>query len=135
MFSAMDKLGSGMTASQAWMDVTGNNITNMNTTRTTEGGPYQRQSVLFKEAFKENGLSSEPNGVEVDKIVKDPNVELVYDPSHPDANQEGYVAFPAIDLAAEMSNMIMASRGYEANVTAFNNVKTIMEKINEIGNV
>ena len=137
MFSTINTIGSGMTASQERLEVTSNNITNMDTTRTANGGPYHRQSVLLesKNSFDSMFNKSVGSGVEVKKIVEDPNERLEYDPKHPDADEEGYVHYPEINIAAEMTDMMQAQRSYEANVTAFNAAKKVMQKTQEIGRV
>lgn len=130
-----DLIGSGMTANKEWLEVTSNNIVNINTTRTANGGPYHRQAVVFeaKEKFDNLLNSKTGEGVEVKKVVEDKNETLVYNPEHPDANKEGYVRYPAINIAAEMTNMMQAQRGYQSTVTTFNNAKKMMEKTFEIG--
>lgn len=137
MFSAMNIASSGMSASKEWLEVTTNNISNINTTRTEDGGPYHRQNVIFKEKNGFDDLFSKEmgDGVKVDKIAVDTNEKVVFDPKHPDANQEGYVRYPAINLAAEMTNLVQAQRAYESNVTVFNDLKKVMQKELEIGRV
>jgi flagellar basal-body rod protein FlgC len=131
MFKVLDIAGSGMAANQQFLEVTANNITNMNTTRTSDGGPYHRQSITFGQMLDD----TIGGGVKVDAIHQDKQEQLVYAPTHPDANAEGYVRFPAINLAAEMTNMMVGQRSYEANVTVFNSMKKIMEKEQEIGRI
>lgn len=137
MFSMFDISGSGMSANQEWLDVTSNNISNMNTTRTADGGPYHRQTISFesKSSFDDLFKKTMGDGVQVDEIKEDPSVQVVYNPDHPDADAQGNVKMPAIDLSAEMANMIMAQRGYEANVTTFNATKQVVQKQLEIGRV
>lgn len=137
MFGAINTSASGMSATREWMEATTNNISNINTTRTSDGTPYQRQTVNFaaKEMFDDLFSKQVGGGVEVNQVLHDKNVKTVYDPKHPDANEEGYVDYPAIDMAAEISNLIMAQRSYEANVTAFNSTKQVMKKEQEIGRV
>src|SRR5690606_8783569 len=120
---------SGMTAERLRMDTIANNLANANTTRTADGGPYRRQVPVF--AVRETGLGARPGrftggGVRVVGIRHDPGPpRLVYDPSHPDAGPDGYVAMPNVDLVREMVDLITASRAYEANVTAFNTAKSM----------
>jgi flagellar basal-body rod protein FlgC len=135
---------SALTAERLRMDVIANNIANANTTRTQEGGPYQRMQVVFTprvDASREfapmlstmtkDGL---PMGVRVTSIQKDQApARMVFDPTHPDADTEGYVAFPNINVTNEMVDLISASRAYEANVTAMNASKSMMLKALEIG--
>jgi len=124
------------------MDVISNNIANVNTTRTAEGGPYRRQLVTFQPRTVEQGAFSHifsqqleaGNGVRVVGIIKDEApLRKVYDPSHPDADIQGYVEFPNINIVSEMVDMITATRAYEANVTAVNAAKSMALKALEIG--
>lgn len=142
MFGAIDSAASGLTAERLRMDIISNNIANVNTTRTAEGGAYKRQLAVF--APREgNGnsfaqfLSQELNsgsGVRVVGITKDNSpTRRVYDPAHPDANQEGYVEMPNVNVVTEMVDMISATRGYEANVTVINAAKSMALKALEIG--
>lgn len=135
MFSTLNISGSGMTANKTWLETIGNNISNVNTTRTEEGGPYKRQTVTFGERKEfEKMLQKETGaGVEVNEIIQDDNVRLVYDPEHPDANEEGYVEYPEINIVAEMTDLLMAQRGYEANASVLSATKDIMKKEMEIG--
>ncbi|GAB6457630.1 flagellar basal body rod protein FlgC [Bacillus luti] len=130
-----EKIASGMSANKLFLDVTANNITNMNTTRTEQGGPYQRQSVVFKEkgSFNEFFQQETGAGVEVESVRQDSSFRTVYDPDHPDADEKGFVKYPSINITAEMTNMVMAQRGYEANVTLFNQVKELNDKTMQIG--
>lgn len=137
MFKTIDIIGSGMTANKQWLELTANNITNMNTTRTEEGGPYHRQTLQLeaKNSFDDLFDKQVGDGVKVSKVVTDKTENLVYDPQNVDANEEGYVRFPAINLAAEMTDMMQAQRSYEANVTTLNATKEVMKKEMEIGKV
>lgn len=141
--NSMDISASGLTAERLRMDVISQNIANVNTTRTSSGGPYRRKLVLFKEiqspsSFKNifdkvkgsfNGL-----GVEVTGIVDDQTpFRKVFDPGNPDADKSGYVNLPNINIVSEMVDMISATRAYEANVTAFNATKSMLQKSLEIG--
>ncbi|SJZ64015.1 flagellar basal body rod protein FlgC [Selenihalanaerobacter shriftii] len=136
LFGGMNISASGMTAQRLRMDLISNNIANINTTRTEDGGPYKKKSPVFKAKgqakFSLPDVASNKGqmgqGVEVTSI-KESNKppRLVYNPNHPDANQEGYVKMPNIDIASEMVNMISASRAYEANVTALNASKKMFK--------
>ncbi len=139
---ALGSSGSGLTAQRLRMNLISQNLANINTTRTAEGGPYRRKDVVFGAApIQENFLDvlngemvMKPSNVQVMGIVEDPrNPRLVYDPEHPDANEEGYVAMPNINLMEEMVNMISATRSYEANVTATKATKDMALKALEIG--
>lgn len=130
--TAIEISASGLTAERLRLDTIANNIANINTTRTPEGGPYRRQQVVFQSALQEvsywtkGARATLGAGVRVAGIQEDaaPPV-MVYDPQHPDANQQGYVAMPAINVVKEMTDMISASRAYEANVTALNAAKSM----------
>lgn len=143
-FDAMNINASGLTAQRLRMDVISENIANVNTTRTAEGGPYQRKTVVFQEIPNEiqfSGVFGEAvrrvyqgGGVRVSKIAEDDALgNLTYDPSHPDANEEGYVRMPNVNIVEEMVNMISASRSYEANITAMNTTKAMINKTLELG--
>ena len=146
-FSALDISASGLTAQRLRMDIIAENIANVETTRTETGGPFKRKTVLFQERgsvgpFVEffsramGGVVKDPGGVRVSRVVEDqrPGAK-VYDPSHPDADAEGYVTKPNVNIVEEMVNMISASRSYEANVTAFNATKSMLAKTLELGSV
>lgn len=143
MFGSIDAAASGLTAERLRMDVISNNIANVNTTRTTEGGPYRRQMVTFAAREDENSFAqilaknlnpSTGTGVRVVGISKDNSpTRKVYDPAHPDANRDGYVEMPNVNIVSEMVDMIGATRGYEANVTVLNAAKSMALKALEIG--
>lgn len=143
LFSSMDTSASGLTAERVRMDVISQNIANVNTTRTVQGGPYKRKLVVFKEIQPDSFKSIldtvkakyTGKGVEVVQIAEDDQTPLrkVYDPGHPDADQNGYVEYPNVNIVSEMVDMISATRAYEANVTAFNASKSMFQKSLEIG--
>ncbi|NIA11255.1 MAG: flagellar basal body rod protein FlgC [Nitrospiraceae bacterium] len=130
--------GSGLAAQKAKMDVIMSNLANIDTTRTPGGGPYKRRVVVFSAKplngnFEDN-LTDALRTVKVGGIIKDKkDVKMVFDPGHPDANKNGFVAMPAINRVVEMSDMIMTNRAYEACVTAFNAAKSIALKALELG--
>lgn len=141
--SGMNISASGMSAQRLRMDIISQNIANVNTTRTEDGSPYRRQTVVFAEKspstfdqvlMSKTGTNS-GNGVKVTEIVQDTetSMNLVYDPSHPDADEDGYVAYPNVNTVTEMTNLIDASRSYEANVTAFNATKNMALKTLDVG--
>lgn len=141
-FGSMDTSASGLTAQRLRLDIISQNIANANTTRTAEGGPYQRKAVIFESASNPSQFNAilnkyekgRNNGVRVAKIAKDEKeFPIVYDPTHPDADERGYVRMPNVNQVEEMVNMISASRSYEANVTAFNTMKSMATKALEIG--
>src|SRR5437868_3014307 len=118
---------SGLAAQRMRMNTISSNIANINTTRTPEGGPYRRKDVVFESMPDARNfgdmIKTPPNDnfqrVQVTDIVPDQKAPLLkYEPDHPDANAEGYVAYPNINLMEEMANMIQATRSYEANVSA-----------------
>ena len=122
MFDSLNISASGMTAQQLWMDVISSNLANADTTKGANGKPYQREEVVLEQAPPSFGEVL--GGVEVAGIVKDPSPpQLVYDPGNPDANKQGYVAMPNVNPVTEMVDLISASRGYEANVTAMTAAK------------
>lgn len=133
--SIYDTLGSSMSGNRLWMETIANNITNVNTTRTKNGGPYQRQTVIFQEkkSFNDYFQQELGTGVEVKKVVSQNQDRIVYQPEHPDANEEGFVRFPSINLIAEYTNLISAQRGYEGAVTTYNSLKEVSDKTLEIG--
>ena len=141
IFGAIDVAASGMTAERLRLDVISNNIANVNTTRTADGGPYRRQFVVFEPRQGDASSFSQVmsgqlqlNGVRVSGIRKDDSpLRMVYEPGHPDADAQGYVRMPNINIVTEMVDMMTASRAYEANVTSVNVAKSMMLKALEIG--
>ncbi|WP_129596916.1 flagellar basal body rod protein FlgC [Anaerophilus nitritogenes] len=142
MFHSININASGLTAERLRMDIISKNIANANTTRTSSGTPYRRQVPVFKQvdaSFSQvlsQVKNGEPvgNGVEVIGIKEDKSpFKKVYNPGHPDADKEGYVQMPNVDIVTEMVNMISATRSYEANVTAMNSTKSMAMKALEIG--
>ncbi len=144
IFSSFNINSSGLTAQRYRMDIISQNIANANTTRTADGTPYRRKVVTFAEKNTHTPFSRVLNtardkysgdGVKVDRVYEDEETDMtmVYDPSHPDADENGYVTYPNVNIITEMTNMIDASRAYEANSTAFNASKAIAMKGLEIG--
>ena len=149
IFSSINTAASGLTAQRTRLDVIANNIANVNTTRTTEGGPFRRSRVIFRPRvpqpywrspflprYLDNGIGK---GVRVVKIDKDYDAQLrlVYDQTHPDAiksgPKKGYVEYPNVNVVNEMVDMISASRAYEANVAIIDGSKSMFLKALEIG--
>jgi len=132
-FNVFTVSASALEAQKQRMNVIASNMANVHSTRTDEGGPYRRKDVLFSAA----AVQSDPDtlaGVKVVDIVADSTpFRTVYDPGHPDADKEGYVSMPNINIIEEMVNMMMASRAYEASVSAFNMSKTMFLKTLELG--
>ena len=143
MFTAFDINASGMTAERYRMDIIAENVANANTTRTEDGTPYRRKVVVFEEKNSQTPFRHVLNaardrysgtGVKVTGVYEDewPEMKMVYDPSHPDADENGYVTYPNVSTITEMTNLIDASRAYEANSTAFSASKSIALKGLEI---
>lgn len=137
IFNAMDVAASGMTAQRTRLDIISQNIANVNTTRDEHGRVYRRQTVVFRENSNSsfdhilsNKLETyDAKGVKIAAIVEDTREgAMVYDPMHPDADENGYVMLPNVNTVTEMTNMIDASRSYEANATAFNAAKAMAAK-------
>ena len=137
IFSSFNINASGMTAQRYRMDIISENVANANTTRTEDGTPYRRKVVTFEQRGEQVGTFSsifgrasesyKGQGVRVGKVSEDTwnDMIMAYDPSHPDADENGYVTYPNVNIVTEMTNLIDASRSYEANATAFNASKTI----------
>lgn len=141
IFGAMDVSATGMTAQQTRTDIISQNIANVNTTRDANGNAYKRKYVIFEEksfpTFDETlsfATGHTGKGVKVTEIVEDDEEgRLVYDPSHPDADEDGYVMYPNVNTVTEMTDMIDATRAYEANVTVLNSTKGMALKALDIG--
>ena len=151
--NSINIIGSGLTAQQLRLDIVSENVTNSQTTRVENGeGAYRRKVVVFeavsgRDSFREamaraaNGLvpntqQPTPNagGVRVTRIAEDESpMKIVYDPTHPDADEEGYLEMPNVDMVKEMTDAMAATQAYSANVTAFNTLKTIVAQGLEIG--
>ena len=151
LMNSLNISASGMSAQRTRMDIIAQNVANVNTTRDENGEPYIRKTVVFAERANANknfesyltaqktGVSYKNQtgtGVKITSIVEDhvSAMKKVYDPSHPDADEEGYVTYPNVNTVTEMTNLIDASRSYEANVTAFNATKNMALKGLELGN-
>ena len=141
-FSSMRVSATGLDAQMKRMNTISSNIANAETTRAEGGGPYKRKDPVMaaqtdRESFGEilkNEMDENVQGVQVTEIAEDTRApRMVYNPSHPDANPEGYVAMPNVNTVEEMANMISAQRSYEANVTAMNAAKAMANKALEIG--
>lgn len=140
---AMAASSSGMAAQRFRMNIIAANLANAETTRTPEGGPYRRREVIFgalpgprtfEEVLRQQSQNDEVLHVKVLGVAIDKRPPVLkFDPSHPDANEEGYVAMPNISTVEEMVNMMLATRSYEANVAAFNATKAMAFKALEIG--
>lgn len=148
LFGTLNTSGSGLTAQRMRLDVIANNIANATTTRTTDGGPFQRSRVVLRPiddslTFKSHLLPGAlekrvGQGVRVQTVEKDEAApRMNYDPTHPDAIQsgkwKGYVMMPNVNIVQEMVDMISANRSYEANVTMINSGRQMFEKALSIG--
>ena len=142
--TTLNIIGSGMTAQQLRLDVISENVTNINTTRTESGGAYRRKVVVFEaesEARAARRGAAVPNrryqvagGVRVADIQEDSDENIiVYDPTHPDANEAGYLELPNVTLVKEITDAMAASQAYSADVTAFNTLKQVIARGLEIG--
>jgi flagellar basal-body rod protein FlgC len=134
IFESMEVAGSALTAHRLWMDSISSNLANINTTRTLDGGPYKRKVPIFAEMLdKTIGGYEDIGGVRVVEIAEDPTPpRLAYQPEHPDADENGYVSFPNVNLVREMTDMLVASRAYEANLAVADNAKTMWNGALEI---
>ena len=136
---SMDIAASALTAQRLRMDVISSNVANAETTRTPSGGPYRRAQVLFSPTAMSARVGDRPGesasvGVEVTSIVADEMPpRMVYDPKHPDADDQGMVAYPNVDVTTEMVDMLSATRAYEASITVLNASKSMAIKALDIG--
>ena len=143
LFQSFNISASGMTAERFRTDIIAENIANVNSTSTPDGGPYRRKIVTFSErevtpfsqfySASKNALVG--NGVKVTKVTEDYETDFIkeYDPSNPDADENGYVSYPNVNTVTEMTDLIDATRAYEANTTAFQASKALAEKGLSIG--
>lgn len=140
--SSMNISASALTAQRQRLDIISENIANLNTTRTEAGGPYRRKMVVlqaqeetsFKTVLGRKAQQKQKAGVYVSEIVEDEReFTPVYDPEHPDANEEGYVLMPNVELVKETVDAMTASRSYDANVTSFNTWKLMAQRALDIG--
>ena len=142
VMGGMNVSASGMSAQRLRLDIISQNIANVNTTRDENGNAYRRKTVVFAEKdmssfgnILQYTAGTTGDGVKVTEIAEDTETEMrkVYDPSHPDADEDGYVTYPNVNTVQEMTDMIDATRAYEANVTAFNATKNMALKGLEVG--
>lgn len=145
--SSLDIAGSGITAQKRRMDVIAENMVNRETTRTEAGGPYRRKLVVFREIKGDTSFSSAmrfarlrrgdagpKGGVMVREIIEDQSDFIpVYDPSHPDAGEDGYVMMPNVNSTTEMIDAMAATRSYSANIAAFEAIKNMAQQALQIG--
>jgi flagellar basal-body rod protein FlgC len=134
-FGVFQVSASALAAQRQRMNTIASNMANAHSTRTAEGGPYRRQDVVFTTDAQASGQAGLA-GVKVSGIVRDESpFKMIYDPGHPDADKDGFVPMPNVNVIEEMVNMMMASRAYEASVSAFNLSKSMFMKTLELGNV
>lgn len=143
LFQSFNISASGMTAERFRTDIIAENIANVNTTSTESGGPYRRKVVTFAERqvtpfsqyYSTSKNAQVGNGVKVSRVTEDYETDFImeYDPSNPDADENGYVHFPNVNTVTEMTNLIDATRAYEANATAFDASKGMAETGLSIG--
>jgi flagellar basal-body rod protein FlgC len=132
-FIVLEVSASALDAQRQRMNVIASNMANVHSTRTEEGGPYKRKDVVFSATMLESN-PVELEGVKVVEIATDNTPQkMVYDPGHPDADKDGFVAMPNINIIEEMVNMMMAFRAYEASVSTFNMTKSMFMKTLELG--
>lgn len=139
--TALDMGASALSAERTHINIISMNLANAKTTRTQDGGPYRRRSVVMEATpvdapfakQMQGALDKELRGVRVQAIAVDQRPhKLVYEPGHPDANEDGYVAYPDINVVEEMAALMTAQRGYEANVTTVDAIKQMYNKALEI---
>lgn len=124
LFDSLEIAGSSLTAHRLWMDLISQNLANVNTTRTPEGGPYKRRVPVFAERLQD--INNDFKGVGVERIEADDlPPRMVYQPEHPDADAQGYVAYPNVNVVSEMTDMMVATRAYEANLMVVESAKEI----------
>ena len=145
IFGALEISASGMSAQRARIDVISSNVANVHTTRVDGGSYYKRQVIVLKESklsldFSSIlndeigfGIGDQLSGVEVVEVSTiNESAKMIYEPNHPDANEEGMVSYPNINIIEEMVNMILSSRAFEANLTVFNTAKEMISQSLEI---
>ena len=131
--SARDIAVSGLRAQRTRMNIIANNLANVNTTRTPQGGAFKRQLTILHGEPIQPAVPGRNPGVRVEKVMDDPSpLRMVYDPSHPDANKDGYVSYPNVDVAMEMVDMLSAERAYDANVAVILSSRRMRERALEI---
>jgi flagellar basal-body rod protein FlgC len=137
IFKSMDVSASGLTAQRQRLDIIAENLANVHTTRTTQGGPYQRKSVIFRSRPAEDNFASllnTPEKVEVSHVVQNSEgMRPEHDPGHPDADEKGMVQYPNVNPVSEMVHLMLASRAYEANVAVLRAGKSMANKALDIG--
>ncbi len=143
IFGSLKIAGSSLFAQRLRMDVIANNVANVNSTRGEDGEPYRRQAVVFREQSASASFNNilgratgmtEAGGVEVTEIHRDTSApRKVHDPAHPDADEEGYIYLPNVDVVTEMTDLVSATRAYQASTTVINATKSIAQSALNIG--
>jgi flagellar basal-body rod protein FlgC len=138
LLTAIEVNASGLTAQRKRVELSSSNLANSQTTRTESGGPYRRKDVVFQTLSFQDSLGAAVGdgveGVEVSDVVEDQTpFDRRYEPGHPDADAEGYVSYPNVNAMAEMSNIVSASKSYEANIAAIGILKTMVARTLDIG--
>ena len=136
LLTGIDSTASALDAERVRMDVISENIANVNTTRDLDGKPYQRREVVFENVLKaqQDSIGGGAEAVRIARIQKDARPpRMIYNPGHPDANAQGYVTYPNVNVVTEMVNLMTASRAYEAGVTSIESLKTMAKTAIKIG--
>lgn len=134
LFNVFDIAGSAMTAQSMRLNVVASNMANADSVTGSDGQPYRAKQVIFQAQAVNNSMPNGVNGVAVTKVIDDPSpMKLKYDPQSPFANAEGYVTMPNVNVVEEMTNMISASRSYQANVEMMNTAKTMIQRTLTLG--
>jgi flagellar basal-body rod protein FlgC len=138
LITALDVNASGLTAQRKRVELSSSNLANSQTTRTADGGPYRRKDVVFQSStFDESlgvALGNGVSGVEVANVVEDPRpFDRRYEPGHPDADADGYVSYPNVNVMEEMANLVEGSRSYDANLSAMAIIKSMITRTLDIG--
>lgn len=134
IFDSMQISSSGLSLERLKLDTISTNIANVNTTRTAEGGPYQKKEVIFQEALKQSTLpfsntnGNKSFGVQATELAKVDSIIMEYNPNHPDSNDEGYVQLSNVNMTDEMIEMMTTLRTYDANITALNAGKDMLKQ-------
>jgi flagellar basal-body rod protein FlgC len=132
--NVFDIAGSAMTAQSMRLNVTASNMANADSVTSADGQPYRAKQVVFQAKPLNSSMGKGANGVVVSKVIDDPSpLKMVYDPNSPFANAQGYVSRPNVNVVEEMTNMISASRSYQANVEMMNTAKTMIQRTLALG--
>lgn len=134
LFNVFDIAGSAMTAQSMRLNVVASNMANADSVTGSDGQPYRAKQVIFQAQALSSAMPQGVNGVAVTRVIDDPSpMKMVYDPQHPLANGQGYVTMPNVNVVEEMTNMISASRSYQANVEMMNTAKTMIQRTLTLG--